>query len=110
MKLKSRFELHICLYLFQSEKIRTFISQEQQQTLEELYGRGMTSRGKQCLTLVQEAVVKTGLPVDVIMNWVGNHRETVKQKNIIIYPTLTQIMDSFSCSPLVLFINQFILK
>ena len=35
----------------------------------------MTSNGKQCLTLEQEAVVKTGLSVDVIMNWVGNHRD-----------------------------------
>ena len=47
-------------------------------TLEELYGRGMTSKGKQCLTLKQEAVVKSGLPVDVIMNWIGNHRKTVQ--------------------------------
>ena len=70
-----------------SEKIRTFIFQEQQQTLDELYGRGMTStKGKQCQTLKQEAVVKTGLPVDVILNWIGNHRKTVRSAEEICCP------------------------
>ena len=53
-----------------------------------LYGRGMTSKGKQCQTLKQEAVVKTGLPIDVITNWIGNHRKTFQQKKYAYPKTL----------------------
>ena len=48
----------------------------------------MTSKGKQCQILKEEAVVKSGLPGDVIMNWIGNHRKTVHQMKYVNPKTL----------------------
>ena len=50
---------------FQSQ--RTYINPQQQQELQKLYDAGMISKGKKCETLHNEAVIKTGLPLKVVL-------------------------------------------
>lgn len=58
----------------------------------------MTSKGKKCQKLQEEAVLKTGLPPQVIVDWIGNRSKMVKGRKYL-YPKImySRGMSSFNC-------------
>ena len=52
----------IHLFVFQ----RTYISEENKAILEELFASGMDAKGKHCSKFHDQAVIKTGLPLQVV--------------------------------------------
>ncbi|XP_063423539.1 mucin-17-like [Mytilus trossulus] len=78
---------------------KTNLSEETKDILKELFAQGMDSKGITSSALHNKAVERTGLPLQVIKDWIGNYKKVVEGRKYEAQPRTLYLkgMTGYNC-------------
>ncbi|XP_076076244.1 uncharacterized protein LOC143047161 isoform X1 [Mytilus galloprovincialis] len=78
---------------------KTNLSEETKDILKELFAQGMDSKGIKSSVLHNKAVERTGLPLQVIKDWIGNYKKVVEGRKYEAQPQTLYLkgMTGYNC-------------